>query len=576
VRTLCLSFLLLSVSWVLVCPVAGQQAVTGPVVSPGSPSSASGQTESLADTARRLRSNKPIEVQMSAEDGKKLFRSVDKILAFASQDTGFPIRSTIKRRLVSQADVEAYTRDRLAKLDFERRFARTELTMKKFGLLPRDFKLWEFLVKSNGQQVAGYYDDETKSISMLNWVPLEQQEPVLAHELTHALQDQNYDLKTWAEAREPAGKKEKAERGMDESTLVRHAVAEGQAMVVYFDYMLAPYGRTLENAPGVVASMQDPAVRATIDTELLHKAPMVLREMGTFPYHDGLIFESELLKKGGKGMAFAGAFARPPQTTHEVLDPQAYIDHEKVPGVHIPDVTHLIANKYVAYDSGSMGELDVRALVEQYGERKIATTLSAAWRGGAYVIFQRASKETAPSLTTADLALLYVSRWKSRQAAERFARVYASAVGTRYQKATANPAEACSGAACPVFATEVSTEEGPIIVEQWPDNSVIVSESFDAATAAQLSNAVRGAGPEERAEDRRTEELYEDELSLRLSELPAFRAFQADLKAKILQEMINAGQRNRTAKVTEDSQRTRRGAVQPEECLACRVGSRLR
>ena len=32
-----------------------------------------------------------------------------------------------------------------------------------------------------------------------------------------------------------------------------------------------------------------------------------------------------------------------------------------------------------------------------------------------------------------------------------------------------------------------------MIVEQWPDNTVIVSESFDSGTAAKLSAAIRNA-----------------------------------------------------------------------------------
>ncbi len=45
-----------------------------------------------------------------------------------------------------------------------------------------------------GQHLAGYYDLRDKTMYLLNWVPLELQRPVMAHELTHALQDQNYDL----------------------------------------------------------------------------------------------------------------------------------------------------------------------------------------------------------------------------------------------------------------------------------------------------------------------------------------------------------------------------------------------
>src|ERR1039457_1623800 len=162
--------------------------------------------QSLGDVARKLRKDTTNEVKMTDADTKKLFESVDRIFAFAAEDTGMPKHSAVKRRLVSKADVEKYASGALAKEEFTKRFAQEELSMKKLGFLPRDFNLKEFLVKSTGQQVAGYYDFETKTISLLNWVPPDRQEPILAHELTHALQDQNYDLRMWMKAGlKPAG-----------------------------------------------------------------------------------------------------------------------------------------------------------------------------------------------------------------------------------------------------------------------------------------------------------------------------------------------------------------------------------
>ncbi len=151
-------------------------------------SDSSAQNLSVADQARKARKDTTKEVQMSDADAKKLFESVDKIFAFASEDTGFPQHASVKRRLVGSEEVEKFTREQQAKKDYAQRFTRSELTMKKFGLLPRDFNMREFLVKANGKQIGAYYDFETKTISMLNWIPLEQQAPILAHELTHALQ----------------------------------------------------------------------------------------------------------------------------------------------------------------------------------------------------------------------------------------------------------------------------------------------------------------------------------------------------------------------------------------------------
>jgi len=516
---------------------SGQQPAPTAPASPGQATPPAPETQSLADVARKLRKDKPAEIKMTDVDEKELFGSVDKVFEFASNDTGFSKRSNVKKKLVGQSDIEKFTKDRLARADFSQRFARSELTMKKFGLLPRDFNLREFLVKSNGQSIAGLYDDETKMIWLLNTVSMEKQGPILAHELTHALQDQNYDLQHWAKAGVKPAVKAQLGNGddvNDESTTARHAIVEGQAMVVYIDYLLAPFGRNLKDTPGVVASMEDAAVSATIDTELMHKAPMVLREAGSFPYRDGLFFEADILAQRGKQAAFQGVFAQPPRNTHEVFDSKAYLEHAKLTPIQIPDVRSLLSKDYEVFDAGSFGELDVRALLKQFGDKHGATDFAPAWDGGSYVAFKRTLLTAGAEPTTADVALLYVSHWKTSQAAEHFARFYATTVSKRYQNTVVQAVPACGATPCPTGAAQVSTEEGPVIVEEWPDNTVIVSESFDSATAAKLSAAIRTATADRRADARPLPEL-----APRLYSLPAFRAFQAQIGEQIVRTLIS-------------------------------------
>jgi hypothetical protein len=506
---------------------------------PGASSSTSNdnqpQGQSLGEISRKLRKDHTEEVKMSEEDTQKLLGSVDKLLTFAAEDSGFPKHSAVKSRLVGSVDVENYTREHLAKEEYARRFARAEWTMKKFGLLPKNFSLREFVVKANGKGIAGYYDDQTKVISLLNWIPLEKQAPILAHELTHALQDQNYDLQKWQKGETGASRagKDSETNGNDDSASARHAVVEGQAMVVLLDFVLAPVGRNLQNTPGLIYQMEDPMVKATIDSQLLHDAPMILREAGTFPYRSGLIFEGELLHAGGKQMAFAGAFTRPPRSSHEVLQPQTYIDGEKLPPIHLPDWKQVVANKYEIYETGGMGELDVRALLKQFGNRKIADNQAAGWRGGRYATFRKLPATGEPS-STADLALFYVSRWKSPLEAERFARLFSGAVNQRYQQVTLQPVAACAGTQCPTFVAHNLTEEGPVSVEQFAE-TVVVSESFDEDTAGKLRSAWQ-----ETSDHVQADEKLPEELGLRLAGLPDFSAFQTEIGRRICNELIES------------------------------------
>ena len=111
-----------------------------------------------------MRKDNTEEVRMTQADTQKLFESVDRIFSFASEDSGLPQRGPVKRRMVSKADVLQFATGRLAKEEYTQRFAQGELSMKKLGFLPREFNLREYLLKATGQQIAGYYDEETKGI----------------------------------------------------------------------------------------------------------------------------------------------------------------------------------------------------------------------------------------------------------------------------------------------------------------------------------------------------------------------------------------------------------------------------
>src|SRR3984957_12115571 len=130
---------------------------------------------------------------------KELFRSVDDILQFASTDSKLPITRTVKRRLISRDQVTRFLMKKFDDDESTKRMERSELVLKKFGLLDRDFSLRPFLVKLRTEQIAGFYDDKTKTVNMLDWIEPDEQKPVLAHELTHALQDQKVDLTRWSD-----------------------------------------------------------------------------------------------------------------------------------------------------------------------------------------------------------------------------------------------------------------------------------------------------------------------------------------------------------------------------------------
>src|SRR5215469_16870141 len=294
------------------------------------------------------------EHKITPDEAKELFQSVDQILQFASRDTLLPVKRSVKKSMVSRDEVEKYIGDKF-KDDVDRiRFERSELVLKKFGLLPRKFNLHDFLIKLMGEQVAGYYDEKKKTINLLDWVAMDMQKPVMAHELTHALQDQSFDLVKMSEKDEATEKRGPEDPNaliqIDEESTARTAIMEGQAMIVFADYVLnsmdaddsckdpaqcpIPTKRSVTDFPKFVDLMLSQMDKEKGDS-LLDNAPLLLREELIFPYSRGMKFIAQLLIKGGKQMAFTRVIERMPRTSREIMQPEEYLAGRVVPPLQI-------------------------------------------------------------------------------------------------------------------------------------------------------------------------------------------------------------------------------------------------
>jgi hypothetical protein len=435
------------------------------------------------------------EVKITPRQAEELFHSVDEILAFDSKRTGLPIKKPVKRRLTSRDEVVAYLTKHMKDEDVKR-LQRSELVLKKFGLLPRDFDLEKLLVALLREQVAGYYDPKTKAVNLLDWVPMEEQEPVMAHELTHALQDQAIGLEKWMKKGEKdLGEIRKdptpADIENDEIDDAREAVVEGQAEAIMLEYELAPVGRSIADSPDLVETMEAQMANGTDDSAVFRDAPIFLRESLTFPYSYGMKFVVKLLQKGGKEKAFAAVLANPPHTTRQIMQPETYLSGETIEPMRVPEFKRDFKD-YMKFDVGAMGEFDVAVLIEQYAGKELSNRLYPEWRGGYYYAARPKNNAAAP------LGLLYVSRWSSAEKAAEFAGIYARSLAKRYQKAeetrdttSAEPAEQNPGRKVELLLGRHSwnTEEGRVVIEEQGD-TVLVSESLDPATTETLEKEV--------------------------------------------------------------------------------------
>src|SRR5258708_3794477 len=166
------------------------------------------------------------------------------------------------------------------------------------------------LVNVLTEQVEGLYDPKAREFYIADWSPLADQRMVMAHELTHALEDQHFQIEKWV----------KAARPNEDAELARDAVLEGSAMAAMVDYLMLSTGRSLKDLPDFDPGM---LIGDLGSTPTLQKAPPFLKDTLIFPYIGGLSFSAAILKNKGWA-ALPGVFERPPVSTQQILHPALY------------------------------------------------------------------------------------------------------------------------------------------------------------------------------------------------------------------------------------------------------------
>ena len=192
--------------------------------------------------------------------------------------SGAQSRSEIERMIVKNLDTDTTPAEMHA----------AEVLLRVFGLAPQDFAYRPFLIKLLTEQVAGYYDPKAQQFYLADWIELEGQKPVMAHELTHALQDQHFNLKRF----------EKWPKGDSDAELAAHALIEGDATLAMTLYMA--------KHPLVALAFIRSLGAQEASSEQFKHAPRALRESLLFPYEAGSDWATQRLPARRLGDGFEG------------------------------------------------------------------------------------------------------------------------------------------------------------------------------------------------------------------------------------------------------------------------------
>jgi len=338
--------------------------------------------------------------------------TADEVLAQMSQITGLDLRSPLKKSLRSREEIRAHViREMNEDKNPAERYAGAR-SAEAFGLLPKGFDLDSFMVELLTEQIAGLYDPKVHEFYVADWIPIDDQRMVMAHELTHALEDQHFQIEAWV----------KAARPNDDSELARDSVLEGSAMAAMVEYLLQGSGRSLQDLPDI-----DPAmlIGDMAETPMLKKAPAFLKDALIFPYLEGLTFTAATLKPTGwEGLP--AIFTKPPVSTQQILHPALY-NSGKVPApVSLPSMEKALGADWTKLEENSMGEFGWKEVLKQFLGEPRAKPLSAAWDGDRYAVYERKQ--------TKRLLLITRERLATRQQAERFFGQYSEALEKKHEQ----------------------------------------------------------------------------------------------------------------------------------------------
>lgn len=296
-----------------------------------------------------------------------------------------------KRKVDSQILTEDQLRERVEK-QFSTDNPRKEIdefdkVLTAFGLIRPDVDLYDLLLDVQTEQIAGYFDTKTKKLVVggepTNPSPLDR--VLLAHEYTHALTDQHFDLSRYDDL---------IEQRKDDEALAYLALVEGDATV-----MMGNYAQQYLT-PGELQDFFSES--ASAPSQALDNAPAVIRKSLLFPYEQGISFVRSVIQSGGI-KALDDAYRNPPTSTEQILHASKFTGKRDDPvTVTLPDVAGTLGKGWKALQSGGFGEFDMRLLVDEYLTRSESENAADGWDGGRMAVAESTAGVLVAALTAWD------------------------------------------------------------------------------------------------------------------------------------------------------------------------------
>jgi hypothetical protein len=320
-------------------------------------------------------------------------------------------RREVAPRIMKRPQLQQYLAAEFAKAMSaqERRFL--DQTVKAFGFAPAEMDVPAMLLALFTEQVAGFYNSETKEMFLITEEPRppglfsrwfganefdkDGQKTTLSHEMAHALADQHFNLQAL----------DGAVKDCEDAELALSALVEGEATLVMIGEMMRGNGddsqRVLRMRPERVDRLFSIMGVASFlgGGRAMRAAPPFFRQSLVFPYHQGTVFVARLANEGGWAR-IDRAFQFPPLSTEQVLHPEKYLDlanRDDPQSIRLPELPQLA--DWSRLGDETLGEYQTRLLLKNTPD---AAGAAAGWDGDRYAVFTKDKRTALVWLTTWD------------------------------------------------------------------------------------------------------------------------------------------------------------------------------
>ena len=309
-----------------------------------------------------------------------LLRRTDAVAREVARVRGLPLKQAIPNEVVDRDELRA----RLLKMAAEDKTAEESaaegFALERWGMIPPGTNYERLLVDLLTDQVAGYYDPDTKKLTISRsagddpaWA-----EMVLAHEIDHGLQDQAFDLHRFEDLPSSEG----------DAAAARRALVEGDGIALMIEVMVARNRSKVDWASPEIATAIEKSMSAPgVGNDSIDRAPLAIREAMLFPYRAGFGFIAALRRRQ-PWSAVDAAFVRPPKSTEQILHPDRYFADD--PPVPIEARAPAALPGFAIAHSTVWGELGFALWLRSHGVvEAMADEAAAGWGGDRAIVLAR-------------------------------------------------------------------------------------------------------------------------------------------------------------------------------------------